>query len=149
MPSRKLKIAFLFGLTLICIGFCLPYTFVLTLIKFNDSSVVFEFAPEYYETTIRGYESYFAQLNLAIVALIALIFFFTKRKWFKFLLIPFGLIFLISQLMVFLSTIAGFGAPFGNTLRIGFYLMFIGTISVIVVTAVKPDLMSSKDFEDF
>lgn len=145
----KYTIPFLVSIALVCISFSLPYTFGLTTNKFNESSVVFEFAPEYYETTIYAFEDFFAQLNLVIVGLIALIFFFTKKRWFKFLLIPLGFIFLISQLLVFVSTVAGFGAPFGNSLRIGFYLMFTGTILAIVVTAVKPHLRSSKDFEDF
>lgn len=145
----KYTISFLVSAALVCVGFYLPYTFGLTTNKFNGSSVIFEFAPEYYETTICGFEDFFAQLNLVIVGLIALIFFFTKKRWFKFLLIPLGFIFLISQLLVFVTTVAGFGVPFGNSLRIGFYLMFIGTISIIVLTAVKPHLRPSRDFEEF
>lgn len=142
-------VPFLLSVSLVCLGFFLPYSIGPTTSRINESSVEFQFAEGYYLSTLYGFEGVIAWLNLVLVGLIALIFFFTKKRGFKFLLIPLGAIFLFSQLLVFITTLSGFGAPVGNSLKIGFYLMFVGSISTIILAATKPHRNSPKVFDEF
>lgn len=142
---KRLTYLHLIGVVIIGAGLFLPYSSGLTLKKVNDSSVTFEFAQEYYETTIRGFEAPIGRFSTIVAIVISLIFFFTRKQWFKYLLIPIGVVHLLSQLLIFLSTLAGFGKPFGDSLHIGFDLIFMGIAIGIITTAIKPTLSTLKE----
>lgn len=125
------------GLAIFCVGIFLPYSSGLTLHSVNESSVPFEFA-NFHETVLSGYETFTGRCNVVVILLLSSIFFLTKKQWFKYLLIPIGILYILLLLLVFTSTLASFGKPHGDTLHIGFLLMFFGTAIGLITTAVKP-----------
>jgi hypothetical protein len=135
------------------VSLLLPYISEMTMGKLNNSSKIFEFADGWYETSFNGYETKFGQFNILIIALLELIFLFSKKISHAYFLIPIGLIYLTSQLFIFLISFAGFGAPKGNELLTGFALMFLCTIILFITCLIRLIMLhkesSNKILEDF
>jgi hypothetical protein len=134
---KALRIIHLISILVFIISLFLPYMSGLTIEKLNETSVIFEFANDYYETTFYGYEIIFGKINLIIIILIFLVFLLSKKPSNIYFLIPIGIVYMICQLFALLTTMAGFGAPHGNNLLIGFTLMYICTIALFLTTIIK------------